>query len=88
MKDHEGWRVFNITTPEGVNFNMGFKDGTLRIRKSAADGEAGGEYWQPIDITVDAETLTTIKIQKDDFGTPPNTYETVPGKHVESEEEE
>ena len=83
MKDHEGWRVFNITTPDGTNFNMGFKDGTLRIRKAAV-----GEYWQPVDITVDAETLTTIKIQNDDFGTPPNTYETVPGKHVETEDKD
>ena len=86
MQEHEGWRVFNITTPDGVNFNMGYKDGTLRIRKAGV-----GEYWQPVDITVDPETITTIKIHYDTFvgdGAQKNTYKTVPGKHVDVEDKE
>lgn len=78
VKDHEGWRVFKITTPDGTNFLLGFKDDTLRIRQRG---------WIPVEKTVKPDTMTTIGIHYD-TGTAENVYQTVPGKHVETEDKD
>ncbi len=57
MLDHEGWTITNVTTPEGLVFNIATKEGVLRIRRFG---------WLPLELTrpegVTPETNTRVDI--------------------------